>query len=118
MTSFPIPLLIAYPVWYFFLGHQMTNVIYATRGLATHPPFLPFFAGAARVLGAAFLLYFAYKSHWYFALILYLMGFVGQFVLVRIEMAFGFQKQAWAISLIGVLVLPIVLSYMIYVVMK
>ena len=79
----------------------MTNVIYATKGLATHPPFLPFYAGIARVLGAVFLLYFGYKSHWYFALILYLVGFVGQFVLIRIEMAFGFQKKAWAISLIG-----------------
>lgn len=145
MESLPISLIIAYSLWYYFLGHQMSHVIYAQQG---HMPLVPsrvgenFFAlflgenlggttarrlslflqytfplivSIERVLGIALLIYFGYVSQWYLALVLYVIGFVGQFILVRVETAFGLQKQAWAISLTGIPVLPIVLVYMFYV---
>ena len=98
----------------------MSHVIYATRGLSnlspsSLPPFLPWYTGLARLFGIAFLIYFGYMSHWYFAVILFVIGYVGQFILVSVETKFGFQKWAWAISLTGILVLPIVLVYMFYV---
>lgn len=115
MESLPISLIIAYSLWYYFLGHQMSHVIYAAQGHGTTPSFLPLYTALARFLGIAFLIYFGYVSHWYFALILYAIGFIGQFILVRVETALGLQKHAWAISLAGVPILPAVLVYMVYV---
>lgn len=145
MASLPISLIISYSLWYYFLGHQMSHVIYAQQG---HMPLVPsrvgeeFFVlflgenlggatarrlslflqhtfplivGIERVLGIAFLIYLGYVSRWYLPLALYAIGFVGQFILVRVETAIGFHRQAWAISLAGLPVLPIILAYMYYV---
>lgn len=115
MEALPVSLIIAYSLWYYFLGHQMSHVLYASQGHGTTPSYLPLYTALARFLGIAFLIFFGYISHWYFALILYVIGFIGQFILVRVEIALGLQKQAWAISIAGVPILPAVLVYMIYV---
>lgn len=115
MASLPISLIVAYSIWYYFLGHQMSHVVYASQGRASAPSFLPLYTSIARVLGIAFLIYYGFTSQWHFALILYVVGFVGQFLLVNLETSLGLQKQAGSISLTGVAVMPIVLVYMLYV---
>lgn len=80
------------------------------------PTFLPFFGVIAKVLGIAFLIYFGYVSHWHLPLILYALGYVGQFVLKLLEIRLGLHKYAWAISLSGVVALPLLLGYMFYIV--
>lgn len=146
MASLPISLVVAYSLWCYILGHQMSHVIYAQQGsMRLVPPrvgeeffvlflgknlggaaarrlslFLqhtfPLIVGIERVLGIALLIYFGYVSQWYLALALYAIGFIGQFIVVQVEIAIGLQRQAWVISLAGLPVLPIVLIYMFYVV--
>ena len=114
MDYLPQNLIIAYSFWYYFLGHQMSHVVYAKQGLVQSPTFLPLFAVIARALGIVFLIYFGFKSHWYLALLLYGIGLIGQFIIVRIETSIDLQKRALFISLAGVPILPIVLVYMFY----
>jgi hypothetical protein len=75
----------------------------------------PLIVGIERMLGIALLVYLGYVSQWYLPLVLYAIGLIGQFILVRIETAIGLHKRAWAISLAGLPVLPIILVYMFYV---
>lgn len=141
----PISLIATYSLWYYLLGHQMSHVIYAQRGGAPLFPsrvgedifvsllgkhhggiaarrlslflqrIFPLMVGIERILGIALLIYLGYVSQWYLPLALYAIGFIGQFILVRAEKAIGLHKQAWAISLIGFAVFPIILVYMFYV---
>lgn len=139
MALLPISLIVAYSLWYYFLGHQMSHVINGRTPSRVGEEFFvsflgegrggttarqlslflqhtfPLIVGTERVLGIAFLIYVGYVSQWYVALVLFAIGFVGQFILVRIEMALGFHRYAWAISLAGLPILPIILIYMFYV---
>lgn len=115
MDSLPISLMLAYFFWDYFLGHQMSHVAYASQGLGSMPAYLPFFGLSARILGVVFLIYFGYKSHWYLPVVLYALGYVGQAAIIWIEVKIGLRQYAWAISLAGVLVMPLLLAYMFYV---
>jgi hypothetical protein len=94
MASLPISLIIAYSLWYYFLGHQMSHVIYAQQGRMPLVPsrvgeeffvvflgeslggttarrlslFLqqtfPLIVGIERILGIALLVYLGYVSQW------------------------------------------------------
>ena len=115
MSSIPIPLIVTYFLWHYLLAHQTSHVAYASQGLGSMPTFLPFFGVTAKVLGIAFLVYFGYVSHWYSPLILYALGYVGQFALKLLEIRLGLHRYAWAISLTGVVALPILLGCMFYI---
>jgi hypothetical protein len=115
MSSIPIPLIATYFLWHYFLAHQTSHVAYASQGHGSMPSFLPYFGVTAKVLGIAFLVYFGFVSHWFNPLILYALGYVGQLALKLLEIQLGLHKYAWAISLIGVVVLPILLSCMFYI---
>lgn len=144
MTLLPIPLIVAYSIWDYFLGHSMSFVINAQENRSLVPSLVakdffalflgealgvtvarrlslffrhifPLIVGFERILGIVFLIYFGYVSQWYLPLMLYAFGMAGQFILVKAEIAVGLHRHLWTIIFVGVFVMPIILAYMFYV---
>lgn len=119
MDSLLIALIVAYSFWKYFLGHQGSHIAYIIShggGInATVFQFLLWYNRLGAVFGLAFLIYLGYVSRWYIPLVVFALAFIGQGILVAIETKLRLQQHAWAISLTGLPILPIIMGFMVYV---
>jgi hypothetical protein len=60
-----------------------------------------------------FLVWYGYQTVWYYPLILAAIGFASTLVLTTIEHAIKLHRSAWAISISGILFVPVLLYLMI-----
>jgi hypothetical protein len=60
-----------------------------------------------------FLIWYGFRTVWYYPLILVAFGFPTILVLTIIERATKLQRSAWAVSISGILFLPVLLYLMI-----
>lgn len=63
--------------------------------------------------GLLFLVWYGCRAVWYYPLILAAIGFPSTLVLTTIEHAIKLHRNAWAISISGILFVPVLLYLMI-----
>jgi hypothetical protein len=66
-----------------------------------------------QIIVVLFLVWYGYRTVWYYPLILAAIGFPMTFVLIAIEHAMKLHRSAWAISISGLLFMPMLLYLMI-----
>ena len=60
-----------------------------------------------------FLIWYGFKTVWYYPLLLVAICFPGTIVLVMIEKALKLHRNAWVISIAGILLVPLLLYFMV-----
>ena len=104
----------------YFHKHQASHLAHLAIGNAELNPFLlHLLIGSYRwvyrwlvYLPWAFLVWYGYKTVWWLAVGAWVAGWIFQLVLVKIEMATGLTRSAWAISLVGIPVIPVLIIVM------
>ena len=93
----------------YFLGHQGSHLAALRAGTAVLNPVLvlPLVVyNWLSFLPLGFLIWCGYKTVWWYAVGTFLVGWVIRLAMIKIEMASGLTRSAWAISLLGILVIP------------
>ncbi len=99
---------------FYFRGHQASHIVAITTGQAELNPALIkgmifSYAFAFRWFGVfplLFLVWYGYKTTWWLAAGAFIFAFVIRLVLTKIEIVSGLVRNAWAISLSGIVILP------------
>ncbi|MCE7526572.1 MULTISPECIES: hypothetical protein [unclassified Polynucleobacter] len=139
MPNFSFELLISYLVCYCFMAQQLGYVLKnyhqgiperiaendlvarlgdkrgrkLARDLALFFKYLfPSYVVIEALIGVAYLLILGIAKGWLLPLILYGMGLLMQFGILKLEALFPAPNRAWIMSLLGLLVLPLMLTYM------
>jgi hypothetical protein len=115
MGSHPyLTLVILYTFTSYFSMHQSSHLAYlsADRRVRLNPC-LAMLMSVEQIIVVLFLVWYGYKTVWYYPLILAAIGFPMTFVLTTIEHVMRLHRSAWAISISGVLFVPVLLYLMI-----
>ena len=115
MSSYPyLTLVILYTFTSYFSIHQGSHLAYleADRRVKLNPC-LAFLMGIEQIIIFLFLVWYGYRTVWYYPLVLAAIGFPASIVLTTIEHAMKLHRSAWAISISGVLFVPVLLYFMI-----
>ena len=76
-------------------------------------PFLAIIMSVEKIIVVLFLVWYGYRTVWYYPLLLAAIGFPETIVLTTIEHAMKLHRSAWAISILGILFVPVLLYLMI-----
>jgi hypothetical protein len=115
MSSHPyLTLVILYTFTFYFSMHQNSHLTHleADRRVRLHPC-LAMLMSVEQVIVLLFLIWYGYRTVWYYPLVLAAIGFPMTFVLTGIEHAMKLHRSAWAISISGVLFVPLLLYLMV-----
>ena len=107
---------VLYGVIAYLCGHQGSHLAAVRTGRAPLAPVLVTILIVYNWLFFVpwlFLIWFGYETVWWWALAVLAIGFACQAVLTKIAMSTGLQKNAWAISLIGIPAIPLLLLAMV-----
>jgi hypothetical protein len=74
--------------------------------------YLALLMSVEQIIVVLFLVWYGYRTVWYYPLVLAAIGFPMTFVLTTIERAIKLHRSAWAISISGVLFVPVLLYLM------
>ena len=109
-----LPIAVMYSLFAYFRGHQASHLAAVASAQAKLNPLL------ALVLLVyhwmfwpwLFLIWYAYKTVWWYAVAAFVIGLVFRLIWTKIEMVTGAVRNAWAISLIGIPIIPVLLILM------
>lgn len=99
-------------IWY-FTGHQASHLVAVVQGRAELNPPAIFALQVFQWLDFApwiFLVWYGVKSVWWAAAAAGAAGIVLRLILVKVEMMAGLQRNAWAISLAGLVIIPLAVA--------
>ena len=115
MSSHPyITLVILYTLTFYFFMHQSSHLAHLGADWRVRlNPSLAMLMTVEKIIVVLFLVWYGYRTVWYYPLILAAIGFPMTFVLTAIEHAMKLHRSAWAISIAGVLFVPMLLYLMI-----
>lgn len=119
LTVHFLVLVFAYSALSWFVGHQGSHLVAISKGDAELNPALGFLMKLTSSVPVyvGLLVWLGYRTHWYYPLVLFALSFlVRPLVFVSIERALGWDRSAWAISLIGILAIPLITFAMVYLV--
>ena len=115
MNSHPyLTLVILYAFTFYFSMHQSSHLAHLDayrRGKLN--PCLALLMSIEQIIIVLFLVWYGYRTVWYYPLILAAIGLPMTFVLTAIERAMKLHRSAWAISTSGILFVPVLLYLMI-----
>ena len=105
-----------YGITTYFHGHQGSHLFNIKNGRATLNPLFLIILWAYNVtfLPWAVLIFIGYKTFWYYPVIILVLSQIVRFSLVSLETTLKIHKNAWMISLIGIVAIPISLLFLIY----
>lgn len=115
MSSHPyLVLVILYTLAFYFYMHQTSHLAYlsADRRIRLNS-FLALLMSVEQIAGLLFLVWYGYQTVWYYPLMLAAIGFPSTLVLTTIEHAIKLHRNAWVISIAGILFVPVLLYLMI-----
>ena len=92
-----------------FIGHQSSHCAAYVTGKVELSRQVAVIMGLQTFLGAAFLVWFAYMDSFAHAAGLFALSIIVRFALVKLEGAVGLTRKAWAISLAGIVAVPVLL---------
>jgi hypothetical protein len=104
-----------YSFFAFFRGHQGSHLVAIKYGQATLNPLFVTILLAYHWLfwPWLFLIWLSYKTAWSYGLAAFVIGLIFRLVWTKISAVTGAIKNAWAISLIGIPIIPVLLIFMI-----
>lgn len=104
-----------YSLFAFFLGHQASHLVAIKSGQATLNPLIVTILLAYHWLfwPWLFLAWFGYKTAWWNGVGAFVIGLVFRLVWTKISSVTGAIKNSWAISLIGIPIVPVLLIFMV-----
>ena len=107
-------LILLYTFTAYFIQHQKSHLAFlgADRRVQLNP-LLSTLMAVEGIAGLLFLVWYGYKTVWYYPMILVLIGIPTTFVLKIVEHAVKLHRIAWAISITGIVVVPILLYLMV-----
>jgi hypothetical protein len=114
MSTHPyLTLVILYTFTSYFSMHQASHLAYldADRRVKLNP-YLALLMSVEQIIVVLFLVWYGYRTVWYYPLVLAAIGFPMTLVLTTIEHAIKLHRSAWAISISGVLFVPVLLYLM------
>ena len=102
---------------FYIRGHQASHVMAISVGQAELNPALlkamvSSYSFAFRWFGLfpiLFLVWYGYKTEWWYAVGAFVLSFIIRLALTKIEIASGLVRSAWIISLSGIVILPVVI---------
>jgi hypothetical protein len=98
----------------YFAMHQTSHLAYLGNDPRVRlKPALVLLMRVEKLAGLGVLVWYGYHTVWYYPLILVLVGFVGTFVLKAVEHVLNLQRIAWAISIFGIVAIPVLLCLMV-----
>jgi hypothetical protein len=107
---------IMYSLVAYFHGHQGSHVVAVRLGGAELSPVLTNVLngyGWLYPISWLFLIWYGYKTIWWYAASVFVFGFVFRLLWTKLEMASGLIRNAWLISLVGIPVIPLLLVSMV-----
>ena len=115
MSSHPyLTLVILYTFTFYFSMHQASHLAYLEADWRVKlNRYLALLMSVEQIIVVLFLVWYGYRTVWYYPLVLAAIGFPMTFVLTAIEHAMKIHRSAWAISISGLLFVPILLCLMI-----
>ena len=96
----------------YFTMHQGSHLAYVSVGTKLNP-LLTLLMNIEQFAGPIFLIWYGIKTVWYYPLLLMAICFPGTIVLVTIERALKLTRNAWVISISGILFVPVLLYLMV-----
>jgi hypothetical protein len=105
-----------YSVLAYVHGHQGSHIAAIVSGQATLNPLFLWILLVYNWLFFVpwlFLIWFGYKTSWWYAVGALAIGFVFRLLWTKIGIVTGAIKDAWAISLIGIPIIPVLLLFMV-----
>jgi len=113
-TSFVV-LAVPYIFVSYFAMHRSSHLAYLSADpTITLNPIIVLLMRIEQICGLIFLIWYGYMTVWYKPILLIAIGFLGTFIIKGIEHALKLHRVAWAISIIGVLVIPFLLWFMVW----
>jgi hypothetical protein len=115
MNSHPyLTLVILYSTASYFWMHQSSHLAYLQADFRVKlNPTLKLLMSVEQFGIPLFLIWYGFRTVWYYPFILGALGFPAAMVLVMIEKAIKLHRSAWAISISGVLFVPVLLYLMV-----
>jgi hypothetical protein len=96
----------------YFTMHQGSHLAWLSAGHAQLNPTLALLMVVEKYASPVFLIWYGWKTVWYYPLILMAICFPGTIVLVSIERALKLTQRAWVISISGILLVPVLIYFM------
>jgi len=94
--------------------HQASHLAYLEADWRVKlNPYVALLMSVDRIIVVLFLVWYGYRTVWYYPFILAAIGFPATIVLTTIEHAMKLHRSAWAISILGILFVPVLLYLMI-----
>jgi hypothetical protein len=109
-----LTLVILYTFTFYFSMHQSSHLAHleADRRVRLNP-LLALLMSVEQLIIVLFLVWYGYRTVWYYPFILAGLGFPTTIILTTIERAMKLHRSAWAISISGVLFVPVLLYLMV-----
>jgi hypothetical protein len=112
-------LVVAYSALTWFVNHQGSHLVMVREGKVALNPALAIVLTitSSPLVYIGLLVWIGYRINWYFPIALFILSFVVRpLVFVSTEVGLGWDKKAWAISLIGIIAIPLIVIAMVCVV--
>jgi len=100
----------------YFYGHQGSHLASVRSGQSRLNPLLVKILWLYNItfLPWLVLIWLGFHIVWYYPVAILIASFIPRLILISIEMKMGWTSNAWAISLIGIVTIPLGLACMLY----
>jgi hypothetical protein len=103
-----------YTLDFYFYVHQTSHLAHLRdKPRVRLNPFLALLMSIEQIAGLLFLAWYGYRTVWHYPLILVAIGFPSTLILTTIEHAMKLHRNAWVISISGIVFVPVLLYLMI-----
>ena len=103
-------IVLLYSMVAFITGHQGSHAFSIKTGLSTLNPVLTLLLGLYSLpFPILFLIWIGYKTIWWYAVSIFFMSLIFRLIWTKITIETGLVKSAWAISLLGIIIIPFLL---------
>ena len=96
----------------YFTMHEGSHLTWLSAGHARLNPTLALLMVVEKYASPVFLIWYGWKTVWYYPMLLMVICFLGTIVLVTIERALKLTQKAWIISISGILFVPVLFYFM------
>jgi hypothetical protein len=96
----------------FFRMHQGSHLAYVHVNHTQLNPTLTLLTYSVRYTGPIFLIWYGFKTVWYYPFLLMAVCIPGVIVLVYVEKALRLTQRAWVISISGIIFVPVMVYFM------
>jgi hypothetical protein len=97
----------------YFSMHQGSHLAYLSVDRAQLNPVLTILMNIEQYAGPIFLIWYGFKTVWYYPFLLIAVCFPPIIVLAAIEQTLKLTRNAWVISVSGILFVPVLLYFMV-----